>query len=205
VGQAYNPYTGSYGATHQGSSPTAQWGQSYVSNGNKSATSQHYSTANGTVASAQGSQGGKAYGTSSAYGSTYAGKSSSGDLYAGHDGNVYQKNGSTWEKSNGNGGWSDVNTQQAKQEGQQDKSTYEQQHPNSQAQAQQDKSNFNQNKSSGSYSSENLDSEKQNRDYGSAQSQHYQSGNHSYGGYGGGGRSWGGGGGRSYGGGGFRR
>ena len=70
VGQAYNPYTGTYGATHQGSSPTAQRGQSYVSQGNKSAYTQHYSTANGTVASAQGSQGGKAYSTSSAYGNS---------------------------------------------------------------------------------------------------------------------------------------
>jgi len=230
VGQAYNPYTGSYGATHQGSSPTAQWGQSYVSQGNKSATTQHYSNANGTVGSAQGSQGGKAYGTSSAYGNTAVGKSSSGDMYAGHDGNVYKNTDSGWQKSNGSGGWSSVNTQQAQQQAkqstqsyeqqhpnsqanaqqdkssyeqqhpnsqanaQQDKSSYEQQHPNSQANAQQDKSTVNQNRSSGA-SSENLDSEKQNRQSGSTQSQHYQSGNHSSGGYGGGGRSWGGGGG----------
>ncbi|MDR3738890.1 MAG: hypothetical protein P4L40_07705, partial [Terracidiphilus sp.] len=212
VGQAYNPYTGSYGATHQGSSPTAQWGQSYVSQGNKSATIQHYSNANGTVGSAQGSQGGKAYGTSSAYGNTAVGKSSSGDMYAGHDGNVYKNTDSGWQKSNGSGDWSSVNTQQAQQQAkqstqsyeqqhpnsqanaQQDKSSYEQQHPNSQANAQQDKSTMNQNRSSGA-SSENLDSEKQNRQSGSTQSQHYQSGNHSSGGYGGGGRSWGGGGG----------
>jgi len=216
VGQAYNPYTGTYGATHQGSSPTAQWGQSYVSQGNKSATTQHYSTANGTVASSQGSQGGKAYGTSSAYGNTAAGKTSSGDMYAGHDGNVYKNTGSGWQKSNGSGGWTNVNTsQQDKQNyeqshpnsqatAQSDKSSYEQQHPNSQATAQQDKQNYNQDRSSGGYSSENLDSEKQNRESGSTQSQHYGSGNHSYGGYGGGGRSWGGGG-RSYGGGGSRR
>jgi hypothetical protein len=57
VGQAYNPYTGTYGATHQGSSPTAQWGQSYVQQGNKSAYTQHYSTANGSVGSIQGSLG----------------------------------------------------------------------------------------------------------------------------------------------------
>ena len=107
VGQAYNPYTGTYGATHQGSSPTAQWGSSYVSQGNKSAYTQHYSTANGTAASAQGSQGGKAYGTSTAYGNTAAGKSSNGDMYAGHDGNVYKNTGSGWEKSNGSGGWND--------------------------------------------------------------------------------------------------
>ena len=191
VGQAYNPYTGTYGATHQGSSPTAQWGQSYVSQGNKSAYTQHYSTANGTVASAQGSQGGKAYGASSAYGNTAAGKTSSGDMYAGHDGNVYKNTGSGWQKSNGSGGWTNVNTQQA----QQNKSNYEQQHPNSQTTAQQDKQDFNQDRFSGGYSTQNLDSERQNRQSGSMQSQRYQSGNHSYGGYGGGGRSWGGGGG----------
>ncbi|MGB9433900.1 MAG: hypothetical protein WBQ89_16775 [Candidatus Acidiferrum sp.] len=217
VGEAYNPYTGSYGATHQGSSPTAQWGSSYVSQGNKSATSQHYSTANGTVATAQGSQGGKAYGTSTKYGDTYAGKNSSGDMYAGHDGNVYQKNGSTWQKSNGSGGWTNVNSASqdkssyeqshpnSQATAQSDKTSYEQSHPNSQATAQSDKSTFNSDKSAGDFSQQSLDSDKQNRENGSAQSQHYQSGNHSSGGFGGGGRSWGGGGGRSFGGGGFRR
>jgi hypothetical protein len=223
VGQAYNPYTGSYGATHQGSSPTAQWGQSYVSQGNKSATTQHYSTANGTVASGQGSQGGKGYATSSAYGNSYAGKNSSGDMYAGHDGNVYQNTGSGWQKSNGSGGWTNVNSQTAQAQGQQDKSNYEQSHPNSQATAQSDKSSyeqshpnsqanaeadkstFNSDKSAGDFSQQSLNADKQNRESGSTQSQHYQNGNHSFGGYGGGGRSWGGGGGRSYGGGGFRR
>jgi hypothetical protein len=46
---------------------------------------------------------------------------------------------------------------------QQDKSSYEQQHPNSQPNAQQDKQNMSQNRSSGGYSSENLDSERQDR------------------------------------------
>ena len=186
VGQAYNPYTGSYGATHQGSSPTAQWGQSYVSQGNKSAYTQHYSNANGTVATAQGSQGGKAAGTSTAYGNTAAGKTSNGDMYAGHDGNVYKNTGSGWQKSNGSGGWNDVNTQQAQQ------------------QAQQHEQSMNQDRSSSGWSSQNLDSEKQSRESGSAQSQYHGSsgggwggggGGHSWGGYGGGGRSWGGGGG----------
>lgn len=188
VGQAYNPYTGTYGATHQGSSPTAQWGQSYVSQGNKSATTQHYSTANGTAASAKGSQGGQAYGTSTAHGSTYAGKSSSGDVYAGHDGNVYQHSSSGWQQYD-NGSWNSVNSQQAKQ-------NYNQEHPNSQATAQQDKSSFNQSHSAGGQSSQSLDSERQSRESGSTQSQHFQrsgSGS-SYGGFGGGGRSWGGGG-----------
>jgi hypothetical protein len=193
VGEAYNPYTGSYGATHQGSSPTAQWGQSYVSQGNKSATAQHYSTSQGTVASAQSSSGARAAGTSTAYGNTAVGKSSSGDMYAGHDGNVYKNTGSGWEKSEGNGNWSSVNTAQNQQRAQQNAQSYEQQRPESQAHT------------SGSESSENLDSERQSRESGSTQSQHYNSGNHSNGGFGGGGRSWGGGGGRTAGGGGFRR
>ena len=58
--QAYNPYTGTYAQTRQGSNPNAQWGSSYVSRGNQSATMGHYSTANGTVAGAADSAGGKA-------------------------------------------------------------------------------------------------------------------------------------------------
>src|SRR5213595_336040 len=105
--QAYNPYTGTYAQTRQGSSPTAQWGSSYVSNGNKSAYTQHYSTANGTVGSIEGSQGGKAAGASTARGNTAVGKTSSGNMYAGHDGNVYKNTGNGWEKYD-NGSWNSV-------------------------------------------------------------------------------------------------
>jgi len=212
AGQAYNPYTGTYGATHQGSSPTAQWGQSYISNGSKSAYTQHYSTAQGTVASAQGSQGGKAYGTSTAYGNTAVGKTSSGDLYAGHDGNVYKNTGSGWEKyNNSTNSWNTVNTQQAEQQAHQQAQTYQQQHPQSQANQQQREQSFNQERSSGGWSSQNLNSEMQSRQIGAEQSERFQQhqsfggasggggswgGGHSWGGYGGGGRSWGGGGGR---------
>ena len=208
AGQAYNPYTGTYGATHQGSSPTAQWGQSYVQQGNKSAYTQHYSTAQGTVASAQGSQGGKGYATTSGAGNTYAGKNSSGDMYAGHDGNVYQNSGSGWQKyNNSTNSWQTVNTQQAQQTAQQNKNNYEQQHPDAQTNAQQQKTNYqqehpnsqantqqreqsyNQEHSSGSGSSQNLDSEMQNRQRGNAQAQNWQ---HGSGGWGSGGRSWGG-------------
>lgn len=218
VGQAYNPYTGTYGATHQGSSPNAQWGQSYVSNGNKSATTQHYTNAYGTTASAQGSQGGKAYGTSTAQGNTAVGKTSSGDMYAGHDGNVYKNTGSGWQKSDGNGNWSDVNTTANQQKAQQNAQSYQQQHPNSQANAQSYQQqhpnsqanaqsyqqqhpngqtysqqhptqNSSQYHPSGSNSMQGLDADRQSRMTGSTQSQHWGGG----GGFGGGGRSWGGG------------
>src|SRR5437773_2226381 len=105
--QAYNPYTGTYAQTRQGSSPNAQWGSSYVSRGNQSATMGHYSTANGTVAGISGSQGGKAAGASTAWGNTAVGKTASGNMYAGHDGNVYKNTGNGWQKYD-NGGWNSV-------------------------------------------------------------------------------------------------
>jgi hypothetical protein len=209
-GQAYNPYTGTYAATHQGSSPTAQWGQSVVSRGNQSAYTQHYSTANGSVGSIQGSQGGRGYASSSAFGNTYAGKSSSGDLYAGHDGNVYQKTGSGWQKyNNSTNSWSNVNTQQAQQQAhqdaqnfdqqhpnaQQDRQNFEQQHPDSQANFQQREESSNQQRSSGGWNSQDLDSDRQNRMNGTTQSQRFQQFQHSSGGWDRGGSGWGHGGG----------
>ncbi len=200
AGQAYNPYTGTYAATRQGSSPTAQWGQSYVSNGNKSAYAQHYSTAQGTVGSLQGSQGGKAAGASTAYGNTAVGKTSSGDMYAGHDGNVYKNTGDGWQKyDNSSGSWNTVDKPQNQQQAQQQKQSYQQHNPNSQAnaqQAQQQKQtsqqqrpsspkpssttaqphpqSSSQTRPSSTASTENLNSEMQNRQRGSTQTSNYQ-------------------------------
>jgi hypothetical protein len=142
AGQAYNPYTGTYAATRQGSSPTSQWGQSYVSNGNKSGYAHNYSTAQGNVGSVQGSQGGKAIGASTACGNSALGRTSGGDMYAGKDGNVYKNTGEGWQKyDNGAGSWNAVNTpenkQQAQQQAQQRKQSYQQQNPNTQANVQQ--------------------------------------------------------------------
>ena len=191
VGQAYNPYTGTYAATHQGASPTAQWGQSYVSNGSKSAYTQHYSTAQGTVASAQGSQGGKAVGTSTAYGNAAVGKTSSGDVYAGKDGNVYKNTGTGWQKyDNSSSSWNTVNTpqnqQQAQQKAQQQQS-YQRQNPSTQANAQQQqpsslqsssttqqRSQTAQGRSSSTATTQSLNSDMQNRQRGSAQASNYQ-------------------------------
>src|SRR5437867_1722849 len=94
--QAYNPYTGTYAQTRQGSSPNAQWGSSYVSRGNQSATMGHYSTANGTVAGISGSQGGKVAASSTKWGNSAVGKTASGNMYAGHDGNVHKNTGNGW-------------------------------------------------------------------------------------------------------------
>lgn len=114
--QAYNPYTGTYAQTRQGSSPNAQWGSSYVSRGNQSATMGHYSTANGTVAGISTSKGGEAAGASTARGNTAVGKTASGNMYAGHDGNVYKNTGNGWEKYD-NGSWNSVNKPQPNWQG----------------------------------------------------------------------------------------
>ena len=114
--QAYNPYTGTYAQTRQGSSPNAQWGSSYVSRGNQSATTGHYSTANGTVAGAETSQGGKAAASSTKWGNSAAGKTASGNMYAAHDGNVYKNTGNGWQKYD-NGSWNSVNKPQPNWQG----------------------------------------------------------------------------------------
>src|SRR6266480_2500268 len=114
--QAYNPYTGTYAQTRQGSSPNAQWGSSYVSRGNQSATMGHYSTANGTVAGAETSQGGKAAASSTKWGNSAVGKTASGNMYAGQDGNVYKNTGNGWQKYD-NGSWNSVNKPQPNWQG----------------------------------------------------------------------------------------
>src|SRR6266480_3218699 len=213
--QAYNPYTGAYAQTRQGSSPTAQWGSSYVSRGNQSATMGHYSTANGTVAGISGSQGGKAVGASTAWGNTAAGKTASGNMYAGHDGNVYKNTGNGWEKYD-NGSWNSVNkpssspnwsgaenAQQRSGSGEADANRASQDGYNRGSQeTSRSSSSGSYNRSGGGSSSEmqNMQREAQNRQRGGQESQRFQDFQH------GGGDRFGGGGGFSGrgGGGGFR-
>jgi hypothetical protein len=109
VGQAYNPYTGASAATRQSANAYSQWGNSVVSKNGRSAYTQHYSDARGTVGSIQGSQGGAAIGAAGRNGNSgFAGKTGSGDMYAGRDGNVYRNTGSGWQKYD-NGNWNSVN------------------------------------------------------------------------------------------------
>jgi len=212
VAQAYNPYTGTYAATHQGSNAYSSWGQSVVSNGNKSAYTQHYSNANGTVATAQGSQGGKAAASSTKYGDTAAAKTASGNMYATHDGNVYKNTGSGWS-SYDNGNWNSVNKNA------QDQAKSYQNSGANQAAAQQQKQNYQRSGSSSSNQasaqqraqssersgqsaqsrssgSSEVDREAQNRDRGASQSQRFSQAQRG----GGGGERFGGGGGERRGG-----
>src|SRR5213082_1137399 len=203
--QAYNPYTGTYAQTRQGSSPTAQWGSSYVSRGNESATMGHYSTANGTVAGAEGSQGGKVAASSTKWGNTAAGKTASGNMYAGHDGNVYKNTGNGWQKYD-NGSWNSMssakpNWQQA--EGSQQRSSTQSSQARSSASSTYNRSgesSYNRsgesgyNRSGGGSSSEmqNMQREAQNRQRGGQESQHFQDFQRGGGDRFGGGGGWGG-------------
>jgi hypothetical protein len=82
VGQAYyNPYTGAYGATHQGSNAYSNWGSSTASKNGQTVDTQHYSGANGTVGTAE---------------------SSNGNKYATANGNAYKNTGSGWQKAGSN-------------------------------------------------------------------------------------------------------
>lgn len=197
VGQAYNPYTGTYAATHQGSNAYSSWGQSVVSNGNKSAYTQHYSNANGTVATAQGSQGGKAAASSTKYGSSAAAKTSSGNMYATHDGNVYKNTGSGWSSYN-NGSWNSVNSSASSKNAQEQKQSYQNSGAN-QAKSAQSSQKSGQSAQSRNSGSSEVDREAQNRQRGASQSQRFQQASR------GGGGSYGGGGAGARGGGGGRR
>ena len=203
--QAYNPYTGTYAQTRQGSNPNAQWGSSYVSRGNQSATMGHYSGANGTVAGISGSQGGKAVASSTSWGNSAAAKTASGNMYAGHDGNVYKNTGSGWEKYD-NGSWNSVNKSQPNWQG----AESSQQRAGSESSQQRSSEASSYNRSGeGSYNrsgegssnrssseTQSLDREAQNRSRGGQESQRFSDFQR------GGGDRFGGGGGERFGGGG---
>ena len=75
-----------------------------------------------------------------------------------------------------------VHVEQQHPQAQQNVQNYEQQHPNAQANAQQREQSSNQERSYGNMSTENLNSEMQNRGRGAAQSENWQHGGSS-GGY----------------------
>jgi hypothetical protein len=181
--QAYNPYTGTYAQTRQGSSPYAQWGSSYVSRGNQSATTGHYSTANGTVAGASTSAGGKAVGANTAWGNSAAGKTANGNMYAEHDGNVYKNTGNGWEKYD-NGSWNSVNKPQPNWQGaenNQQRTGTEQRTTGTSNQSslssEHSSGGFNRS-GNGSSSSGSLDREAQNRSRGDFSTQRFQNFQH---------------------------
>jgi hypothetical protein len=109
--EAYNPRTGTYGATRQGAGVYGSWGQTGVQRGDQWATTSRVTNnvTGATTRVTQGSGGGSAVSRNpaGAGGGSFAGQSGSGDIYAGHDGNVYKKQGDSWQKYD-NGSWSGV-------------------------------------------------------------------------------------------------
>ena len=117
--EAYNPRTGTYGATRQGAGVYGSWGQTGVQRGDDWATTSRVTNnvTGATTRRTETSGGGDVVSRrGGAGGNSFAGQSGSGDVYAGHDGNVYKKNGDSWQKYE-NGGWNNAQTpttQQAK-------------------------------------------------------------------------------------------
>jgi len=116
--EAYNPRTGTYGATRQGAGVYGSWGQTGVQRGDDWATTSRVTNraTGATTRVTQGSGGGSAItrNPAGAGGGSFAGQSGSGDIYAGHDGNVYKKQGDSWQKYD-NGSWSGVQQPTAEQ------------------------------------------------------------------------------------------
>jgi hypothetical protein len=111
--QAYNPRTGAYGATRQGSNVYGSWGSTAVQRGDDWATTRR-TTSNltgNTTRVTRGSEGGTAV-TRTGQGGGFVAESGSGNVYAGRDGNVYRKQGDTWQQYD-NGNWSGVSQQPA--------------------------------------------------------------------------------------------
>ena len=108
---AYNPRTGAVGATRQGSNVYGSWGATGVRRGDDwAATSRYTNNVTGaTTRRTETSGGGSAVSRNGAGpgGRTTIAQSGSGDIYAGRDGNVYRKQGDSWQQY-GDGGWTGV-------------------------------------------------------------------------------------------------
>lgn len=107
--QAYNPRTGTYAQTRQGNNVYGSWGSSYVQRGDDWVqTGRASSNVTGnSIAGARTSDGGAIVTGSGNAGRTTVGRTEGGDVYAGHDGNVYKKTDSGWQKYE-NGSWSNA-------------------------------------------------------------------------------------------------
>ena len=110
-GEAYNPRTGAYGQTRQGSNVYGSWGTTSVQRGDQWAQTARV-TNNARPATTtrvtQGSGGGAAVTQRAAAARTRGVvRTGSGDVYAGRDGNVYRNEGGSWQKYD-NGSWGSV-------------------------------------------------------------------------------------------------
>jgi len=112
-GEAYNPRTGAYGQTRQGANVYGSWGSTSVQRGDQWArTSRVTNNVTGsTTRVTQGSGGGTAVTRRGPGADSAAIRTGSGDVYAGRDGNVYRRQGDSWQRYD-NGSWNSVNRPQ---------------------------------------------------------------------------------------------
>ena len=99
--QAYNPRTGASGATRQGSNVYGSWGPTGVQRGDHWATTsrvhqQRHRHDDAHDADQRGRRGRQPHAAPAAVRPSR--RTGSGDVYAGHDGNVYRKQGDSWQK-----------------------------------------------------------------------------------------------------------
>jgi hypothetical protein len=106
---AYNPRTGTSAATRQGSGVYGSWGSTAVRRGDNWATTSRVTShlTGNTTRVTRGSEGGTAVTRRGPDGGGFVGETGGGDVYAGRDGNVYRKQGDSWQKYE-NGEWSGV-------------------------------------------------------------------------------------------------
>jgi hypothetical protein len=110
VAQAYNPRTGTYAATRQGSNVYGSWGSTAVQRGDDWAKTNRYTNRQtGTTTRTIRTDDGSAVTRRGPGGGTVA-AGSGGNIYAGNDGNVYRREGGTWQKYD-NGGWTNTDRQ----------------------------------------------------------------------------------------------
>ena len=116
-GQAYNPRTGAYGATRQGAGVYGSWGSTAVQRGDDwartSRVTNRYTGTTTRVTRTDEGAGAISRRGPGAGGGTVA-RTEGGDIYAGRDGNVYRKQGDSWQKYD-NGNWSGVDRPQPTQ------------------------------------------------------------------------------------------
>jgi hypothetical protein len=106
---AYNPRTGTSAATRQGSNVYGSWGSTAVRRGDDwAATARTTNRVTGnTTRVTRGSEGGAAVTRRGPEGGGFVGQTGGGDVYAGRDGNVYRRQGDSWQKYD-NGSWGSV-------------------------------------------------------------------------------------------------
>jgi hypothetical protein len=110
VAQAYNPRTGTYAATRQGSNVYGSWGSTAVQRGDDWARTNRYTNrATGATTRTVRTDEGSAMMRRGAEGGRVA-AGDGGNIYAGKDGNAYRRQDGTWQKYE-NGGWSNTDRQ----------------------------------------------------------------------------------------------